>query len=66
MTRKTERPLYLNMPFDEALRRYVGVDPAEVDPAPGQKRKVARPKPGDPQVVDADAPSEGREPPKSD
>lgn len=32
MTRKLERPLYLDMPFDEALTRYIGTDPSEVDP----------------------------------
>jgi len=42
---KLERPLFLDMPFEEAVGRYIGTKPEEVDPAPGQKRKSARPKP---------------------
>ena len=37
--KKLERPLYLDMPFGEALERFARTDPAEVKPAPGQKRK---------------------------
>lgn len=44
--KKLERPLYLDMPFGEALARYAQTKPEEVEPAPGQKRKSARPKPG--------------------
>jgi hypothetical protein len=40
--RKTELPLHLDMPFDEALRRYVQTDPSEVEPPPGKKRKMAK------------------------
>jgi hypothetical protein len=65
VTRKTERPLYLDMPFDEALTRYVGSKPDEVQPPPGKQRKAARPKPGG-QVVNADALPETGEPPKPD
>lgn len=43
---KLERPLHLDMPFGEALARYAQTKPEEVEPAPGQKRKSARPKPG--------------------
>ena len=46
--KKLERPLYLNMPFGEALARYAQTKPDEVEPAPGQKRKGARPKPDAP------------------
>jgi len=30
MKGKKERPLGLDLPFDEALRRFIGTDPAEV------------------------------------
>ena len=30
MTEKRERPLGLDMPFGEALERFIGVDPAEL------------------------------------
>jgi len=46
VTDKPERPLYLNLPFDEALTRYIGTDPNEVEPPKGRRRKAARPKPG--------------------
>lgn len=46
--KKLERPLYLDMDFGEALTRYAQTDPDEVEPAPGQKKKNARPKPGAP------------------
>jgi hypothetical protein len=46
VTDKPERPLYLNMPFDEALTRYIGTKAEEVEPPAGRKRKAARPKPG--------------------
>ncbi len=42
---KLERPLYLEMDFEEALRRYAQTKPEEVTPAPGQKKKAARPGP---------------------
>jgi hypothetical protein len=40
---KPERPLYLDMDWSEALARYAQTKPEEVEPAPGQKRKAARP-----------------------
>lgn len=42
---KLERPLHLDMDFGEALRRYVQTKPDEVQPAPGQRQKNARPNP---------------------
>ena len=42
---KPERPLYLDMEFGEALARFAQTKPEEVTPAPGQKRKAARPGP---------------------
>jgi hypothetical protein len=43
--KKPERPLYLDMDFGEALQRFAQTKPEEVTPAPGQKRKPARPEP---------------------
>ncbi len=43
--KKLERPLYLDMPFGEAMARYAQTKPEEVEPPPGKKRKAARPKP---------------------
>lgn len=40
---KPERPLYLDMEFGEALARFAQTKPEEVTPAPGQKKKAARP-----------------------
>ena len=48
--KKLERPLYLDMPFGEALARYAQTKPEEVEPPPGKKRKKARPKPKAPPV----------------
>ena len=42
---KPERPLYLDLDFNEALARYAQTKPEEVTPAPGQKKKTARPEP---------------------
>lgn len=42
---KPERPLYLDMEFGEALARFAQTKPEEVTPAPGQKKKAARPDP---------------------
>lgn len=42
---KPERPLYLDLDFGEALARYAQTKPEEVTPAPGQKKKPARPEP---------------------
>lgn len=41
--KKPERPLFLDMDFGEALARYAQTKPEEVTPAPGQRKKVARP-----------------------
>ena len=46
--KKLERPLYLDMPFDEALQRFVQTKPEEVEPPKGRQRKSARSKPGAP------------------
>jgi hypothetical protein len=40
--KKLERPLFLEMPFGEALARYAQTKPEEVDPRPGHRKK--RPK----------------------
>jgi hypothetical protein len=37
--KKLERPLYLDLPFAEALARYAQTKPEEVEPANGRKRK---------------------------
>jgi hypothetical protein len=39
-----EKPLGLDMPFGEALRRFIGVDPAEL-PEGTKRKKRERPKP---------------------
>lgn len=44
-TPKPERPLALDISFDEALARFAQTKPEEVEPAPGQKKKAARPEP---------------------
>jgi hypothetical protein len=44
--KKLEPPLYLDMPFGEALGRYAQTKPEEVEPPPGKKRKKGRPEPG--------------------
>lgn len=41
--KKTEPPLHLDMPFDEALRRFVQTKPEEVKPPPGRKAKLSHP-----------------------
>lgn len=43
-SKKAEPPLHLDMPFDEALRRFVQTKPDEVQPPPGKKPKPERPK----------------------
>lgn len=42
--KKLERPLYLDMPADEALARFIQTKPEEVEPPPGRPPKRARPK----------------------
>jgi len=47
-SKKTEPPLHLDMPFDEALRRFVQTKPEEVKPPPGRRvmpTKKTPPKP---------------------
>ena len=55
---KPERPLFLDMDFGEALARYAQTKPDEVQPAPGPKKKAARPgpkpEPDDPPIEPAD------------
>jgi hypothetical protein len=41
--KKLESPLFLDMPFGEALARYARTKPEEVEPAPGVIKKAARP-----------------------
>jgi hypothetical protein len=41
MTAKREKPLHLDINFDEALRRYIGTDPRELS-EPNKVRKPAR------------------------
>lgn len=43
--KKLERPLFIDMDFSEALRRYAQTKPEEVEPPPGQKKKAVRPEP---------------------
>jgi hypothetical protein len=38
-----ERPLGLDMPFDEALRRFIGTDPKEVEASIGRAKKKKPP-----------------------
>ncbi len=40
---KPEKPLFLDLDFGEALARFARTKPEEVEPAPGQKKKAARP-----------------------
>jgi hypothetical protein len=40
MKQPREKPLGLDMPFDEALRRFIGVDPRELP----DRKKEGRPK----------------------
>jgi hypothetical protein len=54
-SKKAEPALFLDMDFGEALARYAQTKPEEVTPAPGQKPKSARPKPGAPKVPKASA-----------
>lgn len=41
--KKLERPLFLDMPFGEALARYAQTKPEEAEPPPGASKKTARP-----------------------
>ena len=50
--KKQERPLYLDMPADDALARYIQTKPEEVEPPPSRKRKRPRPKPRTPPAAD--------------
>jgi hypothetical protein len=46
MTDKRERPLSLDMPFDEALERFIGTDPAELPENVKLRQKKPPPKRG--------------------
>lgn len=52
--KKLERPLFLDMPFGEALARYAQTKPEEVEPPEGRKRKAARFRPGGPKPTSSD------------
>jgi hypothetical protein len=41
MTKKRDKPLHLDMSFDEALRRAAQTDPRELPAKPQKKRKKA-------------------------
>ena len=43
--KKLERPLFIDMDFGEALRRFAQTKPEEVQQPPGQAKKAARPRP---------------------
>ena len=44
MTGQRERPFGLDMPFGEALERFIGVDPAQLPDAVKLKQKRGSPK----------------------
>lgn len=44
MTEKREKPLGLDMPFGEALERFIGVDPAELPENVKLRQKEGPPK----------------------
>lgn len=44
MTNKREKPLGLDMPFSEALERFVGVDPGELPESVKLRQKEGPPK----------------------
>lgn len=44
MTEKREKPLGLDMPFSEALERFIGVDPAELPEKIKLRQKEGPPK----------------------
>ena len=44
MTDKREKPLGLDMPFSEALERFVGVDPGELPDSVKLRQKEGPPK----------------------
>lgn len=44
MTEKREKPLGLDMPFGEALERFIGVDPCELPDNMKLRRKRGPPK----------------------
>ena len=41
---KVERPLFINMDFEEALARFSQTKPEEVEPPKGRKRKTTKAK----------------------
>jgi hypothetical protein len=52
--RKNDPPLHLDMDPDEALRRFLQTDPAELDEQI-ERSKAAKPKPGGPRSRKASA-----------
>ena len=44
MTDKREKPLGLDMPFSEALKRFIGVDPSELPDSIKLRQKEGPPK----------------------
>ncbi len=49
-SKKLERPLYLDMPFGEALARFAQTKPAEVEQLTPKTAKGAKPKPDAPKA----------------
>ena len=45
--KKLEPPLFIDLPFDEALKRYVQTKPIEVQSPPGRKKKGDKTEPED-------------------
>ena len=44
--KKLEPPLFIDLPFDEAMRRYVQTKPGEVQPPPRRPKKSVKDKEG--------------------
>lgn len=57
---KPEPPLALDIDFGEALARFAQTKPEEVEPAPGQTKKAARPDRGRFATTEADPPAPHR------
>jgi hypothetical protein len=49
-SKKTEPPLFIDMDFGEAMKRFAQTRPEEVEPPPSRKRKGAKPKPDAPKA----------------
>lgn len=56
MTGQRERPLGLDMPFDEALERFIGTDPKELPDKVKLTRKKPPPKRGPGDETEAEQP----------